>query len=102
MAYPTLSVDDNDVVYFLSKSTYMGGMGSMRGLVTVDMRAKTLKGVELLDTKRYIAFISTFVVSGILNHHKTAGTSCCDKLSFMLCYLSCLTLRFQPIVRNKR
>jgi hypothetical protein len=79
VAYPTLSVDDdNDVVYLLSKSTYMG---SMMGLVTVDMSSKTLKGVTLLDTKRYTGFMRTFVASGIGNHHNTSGTSCCHNLS---------------------
>ncbi|KAK3147530.1 hypothetical protein QOZ80_3BG0283490 [Eleusine coracana subsp. coracana] len=59
-------------------------MGSMRGLVTVDMSEKTLEGVELLDAKRHNFFMRPFVASGISNYRKTAVTLYCDKLSFML------------------
>ncbi|TVU47532.1 hypothetical protein EJB05_07136, partial [Eragrostis curvula] len=72
MAYPSLSIDnDDDVVHFSANGTCMGRKGSMEAVVSVDLRAKTLVGVAVHDTKRYIFFKPSFVASGISTDLKT-------------------------------
>ncbi|CAL4972507.1 unnamed protein product [Urochloa decumbens] len=71
MAYPTLSVaDDDDVVYFLSKGT---SIRSVQMGVAVDMRTGTLQGVAKLDTKRHFGFLRCCLASGISQHLKATG-----------------------------
>ena len=68
MAYPTLSVaDDDDAVYFLSKGT---SIRSVEMEVAVDMRAGTLQGVAKLDTKKHVCFKRCCLASGISEHLK--------------------------------
>ena len=69
MAYPTLSIvdDDDDTVYLLSKDC----RGSMEAVVSVDVRARTLQGVAKLDTERHYSFKRCCLASGISRHLKT-------------------------------
>ncbi|TVU47531.1 hypothetical protein EJB05_07135, partial [Eragrostis curvula] len=60
VSYPTLSILDDDVLYILSTGTRMESIGA---LVNVDVRAKTLKGVQELGTNR--GFYRHFRASGI-------------------------------------
>ncbi|KAK3156343.1 hypothetical protein QOZ80_2AG0105990 [Eleusine coracana subsp. coracana] len=60
MAYPTLTVHDNNVLYFLSKSIIRGNIESV---IAVDARKKTLDGLQVLDNKR--VFMRQYHASGI-------------------------------------
>lgn len=91
MAYPTLSIRDNDAVYLLSKSICMR---NIKAVVAVDARKNVLQGLRVIYTKR--VFFRDFTASGLSRYvtTDTAGT-CTDphtsnviSSSFMLCKLS--------------
>nr|TKV95577.1 LOW QUALITY PROTEIN: hypothetical protein SEVIR_9G372500v2 [Setaria viridis] len=66
MAYPTLSIDGDDVIYLPGK----GGSGDCCN----DMRRKKLEGVAKLDSQKNTIFMRCFLASGISKHLMTTGT----------------------------
>ncbi|KAL6606294.1 hypothetical protein ACP70R_041947 [Stipagrostis hirtigluma subsp. patula] len=71
MVYPALSVDDDDVVFLLSKAVGRGKMGVM---IAVDVRRKELQGVAELDGNKITSFKRCYIASGIPEHYNTGGT----------------------------
>lgn len=91
MAYPTLTILDDDVVYFLSKSICMG---NIEAVVAVDVRKNILQGVRVIDTKR--CFFRDFIASGLSRYLTTNPAGTCTvphTMSFMLCKLSELKIK---------
>lgn len=80
MAYPTMSIADDDDVVLLSKGT---SIRSVQMGVAVDASAWTLQGVVKLDTKRHVGFLRCYLASGISKHLKTTGTCTVFRPSFM-------------------
>jgi len=71
MAYPTVSMeDDDDVVYLLSTGT---SSGSVEMGVAVDVRTGTLQGVAKLDTNKHFGFLRRSLGSGISKYLETIG-----------------------------
>lgn len=72
MAYPTMSIaDDDDIVYLFAKGS---SKRSMAMVLAVDVRMRTLQGAASLS-KRHDGFLRYFLASGISKHFKTTGTS---------------------------
>jgi len=73
MAYPTVSMDDDDdVVYLLSKGTGTS-VRSVEMEVAVDVRTGTLRGVAKLDTNRHCGFRRRCLGSAISKYLETIG-----------------------------
>ncbi|CAM0904907.1 unnamed protein product [Alopecurus aequalis] len=62
MSYPTLSLDDDDVVYLLCKAANRGDMGLV---IAIDVRKKELRGVAELDSQKNTSSRSCYLASGI-------------------------------------
>ena len=91
MAYPTVSMDDDDdVVYLLSKGTGTS-VRSVEMEVAVDVRTGTLRGVAKLDTNRHVGFLRRCLGSGISKYLNTIGIPTvyppCFDGTIMLSYL---------------
>ena len=89
MAYPTVSMeDDDDVVYLLSTGT---SSGSVEMGVAVDVRTGTLQGVAKLDTNKHFGFLRRSLGSGISKYLNTIGIPTvyppCFDGTIMLSYL---------------
>ncbi|XP_037416873.1 uncharacterized protein LOC119279912 [Triticum dicoccoides] len=73
MAFPTISIDDDDIVY-LASSTKHGIMEKMEFMIAIDVRNKTLRGVAQLDVKKRFVFFPNFYTSEICRYlSKNAG-----------------------------
>jgi hypothetical protein len=79
MAYPTLSIaDDDDVVYLLSKRTRRG---AVKMVFSVNTRALVLEKLAKLHSMSHHGFMRCFLSTGISKHLKPTGNLSC----FVLC-----------------
>ncbi|KAL6894240.1 hypothetical protein ACP4OV_008338 [Aristida adscensionis] len=83
MAYPTISIDDDDMVYLCSRTRHLE---KLQVLVAVDVRRKTIRGVAEFDVQKNFVLMPAFFMSDICRYlrNSTGGMShlrgdhCCN------------------------